>query len=142
VYADEAPGVPVYCTAYDPATGAGPCAPDPATGTPFRAIGGTSFAAPLLAGGLLVANQFARAGGVPPAGFANPLLYDLGAAGSRALRDVSQGDNDVLGVGCCGAGRGYDTATGWGTVNVSRFALAANRAWRASRTAPRRTRRA
>jgi subtilase family serine protease len=129
MYADEAPGVPVYCTAYDAATGQGPCAPNPATGTPFRAIGGTSFAAPLLAGGVLIANQYARAKGGPPIGFANPLLYDLGGDRSPALRDVLQGDNDILGIGCCGAGPGYDTASGWGSVNVTRFAQAAHRAW-------------
>jgi subtilase family serine protease len=86
MYADEAPGVPVYCTAYDAATGAGPCPANPATGSPFRSVGGTSFAAPLLAGGVLIANQYGqrdplRPGGAPglargrrPAGATRPAL--------------------------------------------------------------------
>jgi hypothetical protein len=88
-------------------------------------VGADSVPSPLASDATV---EYARDKGSPPIGFANPLLCDLGGDRSPALRDVVQGDNDILGIGCCGAGPGHDTATGWGSVNVTRFAQAAHRA--------------
>ena len=114
-------GVVMTCSAWDPTTRQGPCPPG-APGWPFMSVAGTSFAAPLLAGGVALANQRARAAGQANAGFIAPLLY--GPARS-AIRDVTRGNNDVFGTGrCCFAGPGYDQATGLGTVNAARLANA------------------
>ncbi len=120
-------GVVMVCGVFDPATGQGPCPPTSAS-WPFMSVAGTSFAAPLLAGAVALANQAARAEGTPRAGFLNPLLY---SSARSAVVDVTQGNNDVFGTGrCCFAGRGYDQATGLGTVNAARLARALVRAGR------------
>jgi len=118
-------GIPLVCSAYDASTGQGPCPPGAVT-WPFMSVAGTSFAAPLLAGAVALANQRAEAAGQARIGFANPLLY---SSGRSAIRDVTTGNNDVFGTGrCCFAGPGYDQATGLGTVNATRLAQAAVRA--------------
>ncbi len=107
------------------------------------AIGGTSAATPLMAGGALLADQYAARRRQPPLGFLDPLLYELGAGRSRGsvFRDVTRGNND-LGIltpaeagggrplGCCSATPGYDLATGWGSLEVDGFAKAAAQAAR------------
>lgn len=118
-------GIPVVCSAYDASSGQGPCPPGAPT-WPFMSVAGTSFAAPLLAGAVALANQRADAAGQARMGFVNPLLY---SAGQSAIRDVRAGSNDVFGTGrCCFAGPGYDQATGLGTVNATRLAQAVVRA--------------
>lgn len=129
MYADSFPGISVYCTAWDAAAGRGPCPPNPASGAFWSPVGGTSFAAPLLAGGIALANQYARSQGAPPLGFLNPLLYDPPTRKAGVFDDVTRGSNAILPVGCCSAARGYDQATGWGTVDVTRLARAAQRAF-------------
>lgn len=115
-------GIPLVCSVFDPATGAGPCPPTSAS-WPYLSVAGTSFAAPLLAGGIALANQRVAQAGQPPVGFINPLLY---ARAASALNDVTTGDNDVFNTGrCCFAGPGFDQATGLGTVDVGRFASVA-----------------
>ena len=129
MYADSYPGIAVHCSAWDPAAAAGPCEPNPVTGSPWNAVGGTSFAAPLLAGGIALVNQHARAEGAPPVGFLNPLLYRPATRRQHAFNDVTTGRNAVLPIGCCAARPGYDQATGWGTVDVERLARSAQQAW-------------
>jgi uncharacterized membrane protein len=77
--------------------------------------GGTSFAAPMWAGYVALANQQAVANGQPTIGFLNPVLYATGAAGgsaySAAFHDVSAGSNGYAAIA------GYDLATGWGSPN-------------------------
>ena len=120
-----APGVAMVCSAYDTGTGDGPCPPGRES-WPFTSVAGTSFAAPLLAGAVALANQRAEAVGQARAGFLSPLLY---SSGRFAIRDVTTGNNDVFGTGrCCFAGPGYDQATGLGTVNATRLAQAVVRA--------------
>ena len=96
-----------------------------------------------MAGGALLADQYAARRRQPPLGFLDPLLYGLGAGRSRSsvFRDVTRGNND-LGVltpaeaggsrplGCCSATPSYDLATGWGSLEVEGFARAASRAAR------------
>ena len=74
--------------------------------------GGTSYAAPLWAGFVALANQQAAAQGLPPAGFLNPTLYALGhgSAYAKQFHDQTNGFNgryhDVP---------GYDLVTGFGS---------------------------
>ena len=80
-----------------------------------NSYGGTSFAAPMWAGYLALANQQAVANGQPTVGFLNPTLYAIGAAGgsaySAAFHDVTSGTNGYP------TASGYDLATGWGSPN-------------------------
>lgn len=113
--ADIFPGYAFYCTAASCISGT-----EKVRG--WGRVGGTSAAAPLMAAGIALANQYAARRGQPPLGFLNPLLYRLGGkAKSRAavFNDVVRGNNDIglalppeAGggqlIGCCGARRGYD----------------------------------
>jgi subtilase family serine protease len=78
-------------------------------------LGGTSFAAPMWAGYMALANQQALLDGRATLGFLNPALYALGnAAGSgyaAAFHDITAGSNGYSAV------TGYDLATGWGSPN-------------------------
>jgi hypothetical protein len=80
---------------------------------------GTSQSAPLFAGVLALATQLNH-GKVGPI---NPALYGiLGPAGARAgIADVVGGNNSAPGVTGFSAARGFDVASGWGTINASRF---------------------
>jgi subtilase family serine protease len=80
---------------------------------------GTSQAAPLFAGVLALATQLNHANVGP----VNPALYGiLGPAGARAgIADVVKGNNSAPKVTGFTAGRGFDVASGWGTINASRF---------------------
>lgn len=137
--ADIYPGYAYFCTAK-------PCAELPQAVPGWSSIGGTSAAAPLMTAGVVLADQLAAQRGQPPLGFLNPLLYELGAkAGSRhtAFRDVTRGHDDLGrllpveaggggSLGCCHARRGYDLASGWGSLRVPGFARLAVAAGRGS----------
>ena len=134
--ADVIPGYAIYCTAAE-------CAEFEQPNLGWVAIGGTSAATPLMAGGVLLADQYAARHRQPALGFLNPLLYKLGDGRLRhsVFRDVTKGNND-LGrltpteaggghpLGCCSATPGYDLATGWGSLQVEGFAKAAVKAAR------------
>jgi subtilase family serine protease len=77
--------------------------------------GGTSFAAPMWAGYMALVNQQAAIKGMPPLGFINPALYDIGLSSNYdvAFHDVTSGSNGYS------ATTGYDLATGWGSPNGS-----------------------
>ncbi len=87
--------------------------------------GGTSAATPLMAGGIALANEEASLQGQAPLGLVNPLLYQLGKAHSKALVNITMGNNDIYGLGCCKAKPGYNDAAGWGSVNFPQFISAA-----------------
>ena len=80
---------------------------------------GTSEAAPLFAGVLALATQLNHANVGP----VNPALYGiLGSAGARSgIADVVKGNDSAPKVTGFTAGRGFDVASGWGTINASRF---------------------
>ena len=86
---------------------------------------GTSEASPLFAGIVAVADQWAHT----RLGFLNPELYLLGQDRAPGLVDVTKGNNTVTftqhghtyTVHGYRARRGYDLASGWGTVNAARF---------------------
>jgi len=78
-------------------------------------FGGTSFAAPMWAGYLALANQQAAAKHVPPPGFINPTIYPLGLGKGyhTDFHDITVGTNGFP------ATKGYDLATGWGSPNTN-----------------------
>jgi len=75
--------------------------------------GGTSFAAPMWAGYLALANQQSIANGNSTLGFINPIIYQLGLGSgyNTDFHDITNGTNGYP------AGIGYDLATGWGSPN-------------------------
>ncbi len=82
------------------------------------AFGGTSCAAPLWAGLTALANQQANANGKPAVGFANPVIYSIGAGQNYAqdFHDITTGDNTwSSSPSQFFAGSGYDNCTGLGT---------------------------
>jgi subtilase family serine protease len=96
------------------------------TGSPMRSVpditmdaqNGTSEAAPLLAGVLALATQLNKANIGP----VNPALYKMGPAGAAdGIADVVTGNNSSASVPGFAAAKGFDVASGWGTVNASRF---------------------
>jgi subtilase family serine protease len=106
----------------------------PITRSPMRSVpdltldsqDGTSESAPLLAGVLALATQLDK-GDVGPI---NPALYQvLGPRGTQAgLADVVKGNNSVTTpdgrtvlVRGFTAAKGFDVASGWGTINAAKF---------------------
>jgi subtilase family serine protease len=76
--------------------------------------GGTSFAAPMWAGYLALANQQAATNGTGPIGFINPTIYSIygGTSYDTDFHDITSGTN-----GTFSATVGYDLATGLGSPN-------------------------
>jgi subtilase family serine protease len=138
--ADPAPGFALFCTA--PGLLGGCVSPTRLPNGGWQTIGGTSAASPLTAGGVALVDQDAARHGQRPLGFLNPLLYLAGTRGKNgagAFRDVKQGDNDTgvltpadagggQPLGCCPARRGYDMASGWGSLKLPGFDKLARRA--------------
>jgi subtilase family serine protease len=124
--ADIAPGYEIFCTAV------GDCISDQ-NSDPWTQVGGTSAAAPLLAGGLALVDQDLRRNGYQDVGLVNALLYKIAQSplAPDVISDVVTNDNDlgdsIAGVpfGCCTAGPGYDDASGLGSVNLAGLAFAA-----------------
>jgi subtilase family serine protease len=83
-------------------------------GTCVTTGGGTSYAAPLWASLIAMANQQAAANGDAPIGFLNPALYAIGVGSSyhSDFHDIISGNN-----GAYSAVTGYDLVTGWGSPN-------------------------
>jgi subtilase family serine protease len=75
-------------------------------------VGGTSFAAPMWAAYVALANEQAAGKGLGPAGFINATIYAQNAASSYAtnFHDVTSGTS-----GGYSAVPGYDLVTGWGS---------------------------
>jgi len=126
--ADLQPGYEIYCTAH------GDCLNRGNPSNPWVAVGGTSAAAPLLAGGLALVDQVLRKQQRQQLGNANALLYRIArsGAGASVFGDVTTNDNDLgpyigkhRSLHCCSARPGYDFASGLGSVNLYRLALLA-----------------
>lgn len=124
--ADVLPGYDVYCSALECQT--------PGSSSPWIAVGGTSAASPLLAGGLALIDEMLREHGRQDIGLANSLLYEVAHrdATGGALTDITTNDNDLgqyipggehKPLGCCTAGPGYDFASGLGTVDIGKLAI-------------------
>ena len=81
-------------------------------------FGGTSCAAPLWAAFMALVNQQGAANGLPPLGFLNPTLYNIGkgAAYTTNFHDTTNGNNfSSSSPTKFPAASGYDLATGWGS---------------------------
>jgi subtilase family serine protease len=93
----------------------------------YYIVGGTSEASPLFAGVVAIADQIAG----HRLGWINPRLYALGTNASRGIVDVTIGNNTftlldddgnpVFTVPGFQAVKGYDMASGLGTVDALRF---------------------
>ena len=124
--ADVAPGYEIYCTAKGDCIGQG-------HNSPWTQVGGTSAAAPLLAGGLALVDQALRKSHRQVVGLANPLLYviDHSASAASVISDIVANNNDMgqslvnRPFGCCTAAAGYDEASGLGSINLAGLALVA-----------------
>jgi kumamolisin len=89
--------------------------------------GGTSAAAPLIAGLLTLINAARPAG--KRVGYLTPVLYQtIGAhnktVGAVGCTDVTHGNNITAQIGGYTAGPGYDAVSGWGTPNGKKLAQA------------------
>lgn len=99
-------------------------------------VGGTSAAAPLMAGGIAVINQALRSHGKRRAGFLTPALYRMGKnieVRNRVFTDVTFGNNDTMwqvfgnttpvppANPMFDAKPGYDGASGWGSPRFPAF---------------------
>jgi subtilase family serine protease len=75
--------------------------------------GGTSFASPMWAGYLALANEQAASKGDKPPGFINPTIYriGLGSGYNVDFHDITIGNNGFP------ATKGFDLASGWGSPN-------------------------
>jgi subtilase family serine protease len=82
----------------------------------LQTVGGTSGSAPFVAVAIALVAASEREAGRPPIGLANGWFYRA-ASQSSAFFDVTQGGNDLAGVGCCQATVGYDLASGLGVPN-------------------------
>ena len=93
----------------------------------YYVVGGTSEASPLFSGVVAIANQIAG----HRLGWINPRLYGIGTNANKGIVDVTIGDNTftllddngnaVFTVPGYKAVRGYDMASGLGTVDALRF---------------------
>lgn len=119
--ADVAPGYAIYCSARGDCVNRG-------SSDPWQAVGGTSAATPLLAGGLALIDEALSARHQRQLGLVNPLLYSSSASG--VFSDVTAVGNDIgtelppsrKPLRCCAARRGYDEASGLGSVNLAALA--------------------
>ncbi|MGC1549303.1 MAG: S53 family peptidase [Rhodanobacter sp.] len=86
--------------------------PTVSNGSLETGVGGTSYAAPRLAGLIALANQQAAANGTGNVGFLNTSLYNFGVGSSyhSYFHDITSGSN-----GGFKAVAGYDLVTGWGS---------------------------
>jgi kumamolisin len=82
----------------------------------LQTVGGTSGSTPLTAAATALVSATERAAGRPRIGLANGWFYQAASQGSTFF-DVTQGSNDLAGVGCCQATVGYDAASGLGVPN-------------------------
>lgn len=80
-------------------------------------VGGTSEATPEFAGIVAIADQVAGKG----LGDLDTALYGMETAGARGIVDVTSGNNSFNGVTGYRAVKGYDMASGIGTVDAANF---------------------
>ena len=83
-------------------------------------LGGTSLAAPTLAGFAALVNQNNVANGKSTLGFLNPFIYSIGGLTCNSyFHDIASGSN-----GTYSAVPGYDLVTGWGSPDGPNWFLA------------------
>lgn len=87
-------------------------------------IVGTSAAAPLWAGFIALANEYASGNGQPPVGFINPAIYAIGKSTNynACFHDIIKGNNTwTKSLYKYYAKPGYDLCTGWGSPKAGLF---------------------
>ena len=89
--------------------------PDVLDGT-LLPVGGTSGSTPFIAAATALVDGSQRNAGRPRIGLANGWFYQA-ASHPGAFYDITAGNNDLGGVGCCQATVGYDLASGLGVPN-------------------------
>jgi kumamolisin len=88
----------------------------------IQSIGGTSGATPFAAATLALLSARERLAGRPRVGFINPWIYQLYKQRPDLFYDVVSGSNDLDGVGCCTATKGFDEVSGLGVPNLAEIA--------------------
>lgn len=93
-------------------------------------ISGTSGSAPLFAAMIVLINDARMELGKPPLGYLNQLLYLMSVSNPDVFYDVLEGNTECTMEGCCPgvgfkAAKGWDAATGLGTINFKAFKTAA-----------------
>jgi tripeptidyl-peptidase-1 len=88
-------------------------------GKRFASVGGTSAAAPVVAGIIAQINDRRLSAGKPTLGWLNPALY---ACGEGVYNDVTTGKTSGGIVGGFPAAKGWDAATGFGTIQYKPLA--------------------
>jgi subtilase family serine protease len=83
----------------------------------LQTVGGTSGSTPFTAAATALVDTSERTAGRPRVGLANGWFYQAAAVQPSTFFDVTSGDNDIAGVGCCQAAVGYDLASGLGVPN-------------------------
>ena len=131
------PGYDIYCSARECTSVGG--------GNPWIAVGGTSAASPLLAGGLALVDQLLREHGRQDLGLANSLLYQVRAPLRRDRRDrrrhdqrqrprpVHPGRQPQAARAAARPVRAMTTRRAWGSVDLGKLALLATVAAAAGR---------
>ena len=90
----------------------------------FQVVAGTSATAPGFAAVVAMLLEYVRQNSPEQRiGLLNPAIYQFaqGPAYAQAFMDITQGTNDLFGVGCCTAAPGYDMASGWGSLRLDQF---------------------
>jgi len=96
-------------------------------GDHLETTSGTSASTPLLAAMISHLNEQRLKRKLPPLGFLNPLLYQMGREHPEAYNDVVVGNSHCGMTHCCGtesgftAARGWDAATGFGSPKLDVF---------------------
>lgn len=83
-------------------------------------VGGTSAAAPGFAAAIarIASDTPESASKADRFGLLNPTIYGLADRESGSVVDITEGNNDIYSVGCCEARVGFDSASGWGALDV------------------------
>jgi subtilase family serine protease len=117
-FADSRPGYAIVCSA-----GVQGCGVAQHPGRTVAFVGGTSAAAPLVAGTVALWIQKAHEQGLPRVGFVPPLLYSKAAKDPTAFNDITLGSNAIYdNAACCRARSGYDLASGIGSPRADSIA--------------------
>jgi subtilase family serine protease len=88
----------------------------------MESVGGTSGSTPFAMSKLALLSASERLAGRPRIGFVNPWLYQLYKQHPEFFFDVVSGSNDLNGVGCCTATKGFDDVSGLGVPNFGDIA--------------------
>jgi subtilase family serine protease len=88
----------------------------------MESIGGTSGSTPFATARLGILSASERLADRPRVGFVNPWLYQLYKEHPELFYDVVSGGNDVKGVGCCTATKGFDEVSGLGVPDFAKIA--------------------